>query len=226
MRRSQRRKRASLRRFSSPGIGDRERPGPGRHSEGRGDGVTRSSGRFQKCGGTRAASKLFLQAFPNLGCFCPSFSKESFGRFVGFQGVASLLNRKCGLSKSFVAARPFRPPSCRPRTTFRRLAPCGFEEGRRLAWVYGEVGQGARSWRSSDPDRENFEPSTHSVLWKEKSAPSLRDSRRPHRHGRARPGHPRRPTTPQFQIQCGARSLEHLGCARAGPPGWPGRARP
>jgi hypothetical protein len=38
----------------------------------------------------------FLQAFPNLACFAPSFSKQSFGGFVGFQGVASLQNPKCG----------------------------------------------------------------------------------------------------------------------------------
>jgi hypothetical protein len=36
-------------------------------------------------GGIKAASKAFLQAFPNLACFCPSFSKQSFGHFVGFQ---------------------------------------------------------------------------------------------------------------------------------------------
>ena len=108
----------------------------GMHSEGRGDGVTRSLGRPSKGGGMRAASQAFLQAFPNLGCFCPSFSKESFGRFVGFQGVASLPNRKCGLSKSFVARRPlsatFLPPPDhirRPRAvwgsrrTAARLAP-------------------------------------------------------------------------------------------------------
>jgi hypothetical protein len=34
----------------------------------------------------------FFQAFPNPGCFAPSFSKQIFGRFVGFQGVASLKN--------------------------------------------------------------------------------------------------------------------------------------
>src|SRR5271163_101676 len=43
-------------------------------------------------GGTKAASQAFWQAFPNLGCFRPSFSKQIFGRFVGFQGVASLKN--------------------------------------------------------------------------------------------------------------------------------------
>src|SRR5277367_1767617 len=46
----------------------------------------------RKGGRTKAASQAFLQAFPNLGCFRPSFSKQSFGRFVGFQGVASLKN--------------------------------------------------------------------------------------------------------------------------------------
>jgi hypothetical protein len=33
-----------------------------------------------------------LQAFPNLACFRPSFSKESFGGFVEVQGVASPQN--------------------------------------------------------------------------------------------------------------------------------------
>jgi hypothetical protein len=36
----------------------------------------------------------FFQAFPNPGCFAPSFSKQIFGRFVGLQGVASLKNLK------------------------------------------------------------------------------------------------------------------------------------
>jgi hypothetical protein len=42
-------------------------------------------------------SKLFLQDFPNLGRFSPSFSKVSFGGFVGFQWVA-------------VAAKPIKSP--------------------------------------------------------------------------------------------------------------------
>src|SRR5271169_2680891 len=114
----------------------------GVHSEGRGDGVTRSSRRPSKGGGMRAASQTFLQAFPNLGCFCPSFSKESFGRFVEYQGVASLPNRKCGLSKPFVARRPlsasiWTPPDHIPPP--RAVAVCGRTA---LAWVYGEVGQG------------------------------------------------------------------------------------
>jgi hypothetical protein len=47
-----------------------------------------------KGGGTKAASQAFVQAFPNLGCFCASFSKQIFGRFVRFQEVASLKNHK------------------------------------------------------------------------------------------------------------------------------------
>ena len=149
----------------------------GVHSEGRSDGVTPSSRRPSKGGGMRAASQAFLQAFPNLDCFCPSFSKQILGRFVGFQGVASLPNRESVDSPNLLSpAAPCRPHSGPRPTTFHRLAPQGSEREPRLAWAYGEVGQGARSWRSSDPDRENSEPSTHSVLWKEISAPSLRSA--------------------------------------------------
>ena len=160
----------------------------GVHSEDRSDGVTPSSRWPSKGGGIRAASQAFLQAFPNLGCFCPSFSKQIFGRFVGFQEVASLPNRKCGLSKSFVVRRPLSASFWPRPTTFRRLAPQRSERGPRLAWAYGEVGQGVRSWRSSDPDRENFEPSTHSVLWKEKSAPGSGPRRARRRSGRVGDG--------------------------------------
>src|SRR5271170_3181790 len=83
----------------------------------------------------RAASKLFLQAFPNLACFCPSFSKESFGRFVGFQGVASLPNRKCGLSKSFVAACPLPATFQPPPDHIRPPRAVWVRGGRRLAWL-------------------------------------------------------------------------------------------
>ena len=41
---------------------------------------------------SRRRLQAFLQAFPNLGCFAPSFSKHSFGGFVGFQGVTRLPN--------------------------------------------------------------------------------------------------------------------------------------
>jgi hypothetical protein len=42
----------------------------------------------------RRIAKHFLQAFPNLGHFSPSFSKQSFGGFVGFQWVARVSKRK------------------------------------------------------------------------------------------------------------------------------------
>ena len=49
-------------------------------------------GAAKRGSGARRRLQAFLQAFPNLGCFSPSFSKESFGRFVGFQWVARLPN--------------------------------------------------------------------------------------------------------------------------------------
>src|SRR5271163_4110133 len=72
-----------------------------------------------KGGRTKAASQAFLQAFPNLACFCPSFSKQIFGRFVGFQGVASLKNLS-DVSPNFGGSRlpsaVFQPP-------LRRIPP-------------------------------------------------------------------------------------------------------
>src|SRR5271169_6223667 len=40
-----------------------------------------------------ASTQHFCQAFPNLACFCPSFSKDFFGGFVGSQGVTRFPNR-------------------------------------------------------------------------------------------------------------------------------------
>jgi hypothetical protein len=68
-----------------------------------------------------AARRAFLQAFPKLGCFSPSFSKESFGRFVGFQWVASLPNPKC--------PHPNILPSPRARRTGRAVRQVGIVEG-------------------------------------------------------------------------------------------------
>src|SRR5271163_398423 len=39
-----------------------------------------------------ASTQHFCQAFPNLACFCPSFSKHFFGGFVRFQGVTRFPN--------------------------------------------------------------------------------------------------------------------------------------
>jgi hypothetical protein len=49
----------------------------------------------------------FFQAFPNPGCFAPSFSKQIFGRFVGLQGVASLKNLNDVSPNFFVAPASF-----------------------------------------------------------------------------------------------------------------------
>jgi hypothetical protein len=43
-------------------------------------------------GGIKAPSKPFFQASPKLACFAPSFSKQIFGCFVGFQWVTSFPN--------------------------------------------------------------------------------------------------------------------------------------
>ena len=78
------------------------------------------------CGDIMAGLLAFFQAFPNPGCFAPSFSKQIFGRFVGFQGVASLKAPKRCLSKFFCGSPP--PFSRIPDAAapaFRRLAPEG-----------------------------------------------------------------------------------------------------
>jgi hypothetical protein len=67
---------------------------------------------------------VFLQAFPKLGCLAPSFSKQIFGRFVGFQGVASLKNlNDVSLQIFWAAPASLQPYSRRHRAAFRRLAP-------------------------------------------------------------------------------------------------------
>jgi hypothetical protein len=48
----------------------------------------------QRRPGPSADLQAFLQAFPNLGLFSASFSKESFGGFVGFQWVTKIKNQK------------------------------------------------------------------------------------------------------------------------------------
>jgi hypothetical protein len=50
---------------------------------------SRASAHRAEGGEIMARLLAFFQAFPKSGSFSPSFSKESFGGFVGFQGVAS-----------------------------------------------------------------------------------------------------------------------------------------
>jgi hypothetical protein len=118
-------------------------------------------------GGIKAASKAFLQAFPNLACFCPSFSKQSFGHFVGFQWVARAKNQKVPPPNFFVPPASHRPPSRCRRARFRRRATHG-------VWCVSIGGrwrprctEWARSWRRGVPDRWNSKSSTNSGLQKE-----------------------------------------------------------
>src|SRR5271156_1483622 len=50
-----------------------------------------------------AGLQTLLQAFPNLGCFCPRISKESLGGFVGFQEVTRVKNPKSPFPNFFAA---------------------------------------------------------------------------------------------------------------------------
>jgi hypothetical protein len=60
-----------------------------------------------KGGGTKATLQAFFQAFPNLRLFSPNISKESFGGFVGFQGVVRVANRKSAFPNLFAASASF-----------------------------------------------------------------------------------------------------------------------
>jgi hypothetical protein len=71
-----------------------------------------------EAGGMMAASKAFLQAFPNLACFPPRISKESFGGFLGFQGVTRVKNPKCPSPNFFAAPASFWSHCRRHRAMF------------------------------------------------------------------------------------------------------------
>ena len=85
----------------------------------------------------------FCQAFPNLACFRPSFSKHFFGGFVGFQGVTRFPNlnvrfpsflpfsMRCNSRRGRRAAKSVRivevdmeAPYHRFRFTERKIADC------------------------------------------------------------------------------------------------------
>ena len=65
----------------------------------------------------------FLATFPSPACFPPRISKESFGGFVGFQGVTRVKNPKCPSSKFFWAPASFWSHCWRHRATFGWPAP-------------------------------------------------------------------------------------------------------
>src|SRR6202795_4226608 len=55
----------------------------------------------------KGALQAFFQASPKVACFAPSFSKEIFGGFVGFQRVTRLPNVLIRLPNFFSFSRPF-----------------------------------------------------------------------------------------------------------------------
>jgi hypothetical protein len=54
-----------------------------------------------------ANGQTFLQTFPNLACFSPRISKESFGDFGEFQGLTRVPNPKDPYPNFFPAAASF-----------------------------------------------------------------------------------------------------------------------
>src|ERR1700739_4718068 len=78
----------------------------------------RTSGRT-KGGRIGASRQAIWQAFPNLACFAPNISKESFGGFVRFQGVTSPKNLNDVPPNFFVAPASLQPCSRRLRAAFR-----------------------------------------------------------------------------------------------------------
>jgi hypothetical protein len=108
-----------------------------------------------------AGHLAFLQAFPNLACFAPSFSKQSFGGFVGFQGVASLQNPKCSLPNFLPLPPSFnRIPDATPPHSVgsRRRGSSADGIGGSDVFIAGLIRAGA-----------NSQPSMNSTYWKEMS---------------------------------------------------------
>jgi hypothetical protein len=68
-----------------------------------------------------AASKALWQAFPNLSCFSPRISKQSFGGFVEFQRVTRVKNSKRPSPNFFAALASLWSYFWRRPVAFRRV---------------------------------------------------------------------------------------------------------
>ena len=118
-------------------------------------------------GGIKAASKAFLQAFPNLACFCPSFSKQSFGHFVGFQWVTRAKNQKVPPPNFFVPTASFQPYFRRRPAVSRVRTANGVQCGQLAVGGVCDAQNGRVHGDRGDPDRANLKSSTNSGLRKE-----------------------------------------------------------
>ena len=74
--------------------------------------MTERNGR--RLSGASRRCKRFLQAFPNLSDCSPSFSKDSFGRLVGFQGIAGVQGPGIMILQIFAAPPGVRGGGPRP----------------------------------------------------------------------------------------------------------------
>jgi hypothetical protein len=115
----------------------------------------------------------FCQTFPNLACFCPSFSKHFFGGFVGFQGVTRFPN----LNVRFPNFLPFsmrRNSRRTPRPPRQRSA--GIVEGdmeapyHRFRFTERKIAD-ARQDRGCPLQQTSIE---NHKLWKYRTRPNLR----------------------------------------------------
>jgi hypothetical protein len=82
----------------------------------------------------------FFQAFPNFRLFSPNISKESFGGFVGFQGVTSPKSLNDVPPNFFVVPASLQPYSRRLRAVFRRPGSHGFDRVQRSRYFTVFIG--------------------------------------------------------------------------------------
>ena len=94
----------------------------------------------ERRGGIKANLQAYSKLFQIYACFVQTISKERFGGFVVFQGVARLANGMCWFPNIPSPAAAFRPHSRRGRTTFAkrlRAGPSAFIASRRFTVKMG-----------------------------------------------------------------------------------------
>ena len=116
----------------------------------------------------------FLQGFPNPSCFCPSFSKQFFGGFVGFQKVTRVPNLESPLPNLFAAPASFWTHFRRRRAAFRQVAPRGVERVRPKTEGVFVANGGGRVHRAASIRVESKHHSSDFGFPKEKNAAKAR----------------------------------------------------
>jgi hypothetical protein len=119
-----------------------------------------------KAAESRRPSKLFAKPFQKQRVFLQAFPKKALVVLWDFNELQGLQTQMVRL-QIFSSRRPpfsLAPDAVAPHfAASRRGASRTLSRSRRLR----RDGWGTRSWRSSDLDREDFEPSRYSGFWKE-----------------------------------------------------------